>query len=947
MALDLNGIHNEKEFFTTHYIAAILENDLGGVISQWKATAAAQDAPTPARRLLNWGKEWLKASRGGQPEEEGDAEKMRLALLQALGYIPAAQLRPLGENRFLRVEVEVCRTSGAPEFWAVTVPDAPQGDDDWDLLECPLPLLDSGGQLLQATEPPLSVEETLNRRIFTVEEPPRFVLLLGGVMCILVDRFKWNARRLLRFDFSTLFDRRDEKTMFAIAAFLHHDCLCPENGLALLDALDENSHKHAYGVSEDLKYALRESIELLGNEAVRWLREVAKEKVYDGALEPTALSLECLRYMYRLLFLFYIEARPDLGYVPLASATYLSGYSLESLRDLEMMNLTDEESRDGTYLQESLDILFSMIWEGHHGGHGTEQLHEIPYTHEFDIAPLKSHLFDPDKTPLLRRVRFRNEILQKVIRLMSLTRPKSGTRRGRISYAQLGINQLGAVYEALLSYRGFFAQSDLYEVKANPQDDELQTAYFITAEDIEKYRVDGADPLVYERGADDRKRLKVYPKGTFIYRMAGRDREKSASYYTPESLTRCLVKYALKELLAGKSADDILRLTVYEPAMGSAAFLNEAVNQLAEAYLERKQEELGNRLPADSYPKELLGVKMFIADNNVFGVDLNPVAVELAEVSLWLNSISSSAFVPRFGNQLICGNSLVGARRQVRPASAVVEPHTRKKGTRRAPWVDGVPRRVTPGTARARLEIYHFLLPDSGMANYTDSVIKELVPQAVQAAKDWRDDFVRPFAPEYIPQLCKLSEAVDNLWATHAAKQADLRIRTADPLHVWGQRDSGDGPVCSVQEKDRILELEQLSINVKQSTPYLRLKMAMDYWCALWFWPLEQAELLPTREEFLFEISLLLQGEVFTTTISERGQGFLPGVNPMARGGQAPLPTQDELGRVDVDSLCEKFERLRLVRRLSAALHFFHWELEFADIFAARGGFDLMLGNPP
>ena len=72
-----------------------------------------------------------------------------------------------------------------------------------------------------------------------------------------------------------------------------------------------------------------------------------------------------------------------------------------------------------------------------------------------------------DATPLLDGVKLRNEVLQQVIRLMSLTRPAKGRsrRRGRISYAQLGINQLGAVYEALLSYRGFFAEEDLYEVK--------------------------------------------------------------------------------------------------------------------------------------------------------------------------------------------------------------------------------------------------------------------------------------------------------------------------------------------------------------------------------------------------------------------------------------------------------------------------------------------------
>ena len=55
---------------------------------------------------------------------------------------------------------------------------------------------------------------------------------------------------------------------------------------------------------------------------------------------------------------------------------------------------------------------------------------------------------------------------------------------------------------------------------------------------------------------------------------------------------------------------------------------------------------------------------MYIADNNVYGVDLNPVAVELAEVSLWLNTIYEGAFVPWFGMQLVCGNSLIGARKR-------------------------------------------------------------------------------------------------------------------------------------------------------------------------------------------------------------------------------------------------------------------------------------------
>ena len=116
---------------------------------------------------------------------------------------------------------------------------------------------------------------------------------------------------------------------------------------------------------------------------------------------------------------------------------------------------------------------------------------------------------------------------------MSLSRPKGRRSRGRISYAQLGINQLGAVYEALLSYRGFFAETDLYEVKkAGESYNELEIAYFVKEEDLAQYEED-------ERIYNEDGTLKKYPRGTFIYRLAGRDREKSASYYTPEVLTSC------------------------------------------------------------------------------------------------------------------------------------------------------------------------------------------------------------------------------------------------------------------------------------------------------------------------------------------------------------------------------------------------------------------------
>ncbi|RLB65781.1 MAG: hypothetical protein DRH04_10130, partial [Deltaproteobacteria bacterium] len=556
--------------------------------------------------------------------------------------------------------------------------------------------------------------------------------------------------------------------------------------------------------------------------------------------------------------------------------------------------------------------------------------------HTFRIAPLKSHLFDPRQTPILSRVKLRNFVLQRIIELMSLSRPSAGrkNRRGRISYAQLGINQLGAVYEALLSYQGFFAETDLYEVKkSGDQHNVLDTAYFVKPEELEQYREN-------ERVYHDDGTYVHYGKGTFIYRLAGRSREKSASYYTPEVLTRCLVKYALKELLRDKTADEILQLTICEPAMGSAAFLNEAVNQLAAAYLRKKQRELGQVIAHDDYSKEFQKVKMYLADNNVFGVDLNPVAVELAEVSLWLNTIYAGAFVPWFGGQLACGNSLIGARCQVFPAGSL------KKEKRSDPlWLDMVPTRVPPGEKRATDTIYHFLLPDKSMADYKDKVVKKMAATGIKAITGWRNDFTRPFSTSEIAQLEKLSAAVDKLWESHREMQRDIERRTTDTLTVFGRpQPENPSPRTTTEFKDKIYRQELLSREVRNSSPYRRLKLVMDYWCGLWFWPIEKADLLPSRAEYLLDLTLILEGNLYE---SEPGIGEQLRLFPDTTPKQLSLNLVDEFGFVNVDHLCRENPRLGLVRELAERYRFLHWELEFARLFAERGGFDLVLGNPP
>ena len=155
--------------------------------------------------------------------------------------------------------------------------------------------------------------------------------------------------------------------------------------------------------------------------------------------------------------------------------------------------------------------------------------------------------------------------------------------------------------------------------------------------------------------------------------------------------------------------------------MGSAAFLNEVVNQLAQAYLELRQQETGKSVPHEQFATELQKVKMRLADQNVFGVDLNPVAVELAEVSLWLNSIftpeNGRAFVPWFSQQLVCGNSLIGARRQIYRVNQLPTSTARSAKPRKL-WHEHAPEELAWDAELPDDGIFHFLLPDPGMAAY-------------------------------------------------------------------------------------------------------------------------------------------------------------------------------------------------------------------------------------
>lgn len=956
MSMDLTGIVNKNEYFTNHYFSTVFEENASATISGWNAEAReSEESRTPwsllrqnARQYYTAHDKFVRSSVNLQVL--ANIKALAGSYLKSLGYPEAKpEVVTVDDSLSIPVYLEMTKSNGAPVLWVLL---SASKESDAGIMESFVFNADdvdedAVGTLHKGILNEIPNEDLVTKILFGSAEPPRFVMLIGMNQIALVDRNKWNEKRYLQFELEEIFSRLENTTLQAMAVLLHKDSLCPDDGKVLLDELDEQSQKNASGVSQDLKYALRESIELLGNEVLYDMKTRLGRDLDANPVDAGQLTLECLRYMYRMLFVLFIESRPELGYAPIKAQSYYSGYSLESLRDIAD-NVRDDvnEVGDGYYLHETLAKLYELIYDGYpkteeelKKATGSNSLHDM-----FLIAPLKAHIFDPEYTKMITNAKLRNSCMLRIIDLMSLTRAtgRRNGRRGRISYANLGINQMGAVYEALLSYRGFIAEHDLYEVKrAGDSFNELDVGYFVSESELDQYTED--ERVRYESGEKAGK-LRMYEKGTFIYRLAGREREKSASYYTPEVLTKCLVKYALKELLEGKTADEILKLTICEPAMGSAAFLNEAINQLAEAYISRKEKETGEIISYEKRFNELQKVKMFIADRNVYGIDLNPVAVELAEVSLWLNTIYEGGFVPWFGTQLVNGNSLIGARRQV---YRVENTQSTSKGLR---WYEMEPERIPLGTKRMpKKQVYHFLLGDPGMCSYSDKVIKSLEPDKIKEMAKWNKKFTEPITDDEVVTLLRLSAAIDELWEAQIQQRKEVGVKTQDALSVFGYTDDAEDSHTTIRQKDKIFSERYKSEHMRNAGPYARLKFAMDYWCALWFWPIDKADLLPSRSEFLFDMSLILEGTMASVNITDSVKGGQLSLFPteMEQMAMNIIGTYGTDTIVDIPRLRQETPRLDLAAQIAEQNKFMHWELEFADLFAERGGFDLIIGNPP
>ncbi len=559
----------------------------------------------------------------------------------------------------------------------------------------------------------------------------------GGSLRVVDAARTWSRRAL---DIDLVLAMSDERSATALVSLLQAagDRV---NGPSALEQLVQRSDNHGAAVCDALGQGVLEALTALLSSLdgkPHLIRERARERLFEQALT----------IIYRLLFLLFAEAR---ALVPTWHQVYRESYTIDAL----CRRLT--EPRVPVGLWKALQAISRLAHAGCRAG-------------DLIVTPFNGRLFSPLHTPIAERARVPDAVVGQAIRALA-TGPGRGGRE-RIAYADLDVEQLGAVYERVLEY--------------------------------EPARQDGVLRLT----------------------RTSLDRKSSGSFYTPRAMTDFLVRRALHPLVAGKSADEILQLRVLDPAMGSGAFLVAACRYLSAA-VERAAVAEGRSLEKWT-PDERAALKRTVAQRCLFGVDRNPMAVQLARLSLWLSTLSNDRPLTFLDHHLASGDSLVGAA------------------------------------------VSHLTAP----------------PRMGRGSRFRRDGLALPLFD---------TDTAEHL--AHNVLPERLRLATEPGLTP-----------AEIRAKEQTLA--DLSA---PGTPLQQWKQAADFWCASWFW----------------------------------------GDEPPSRGVHV-----DVMGSLTgLEATLREHQRAALLARASAVAteqQFFHWPLEFPEVFFGTdgrphhsGGFDAVLGNPP
>lgn len=557
----------------------------------------------------------------------------------------------------------------------------------------------------------------------------------------------------------------------------------------LLESFHKKSRETGVKVGNKLRDQVIEAIEKLGN---GFAENLNPDEFQNGKVK--AFYGEILNIIYRLLFLMFAEQK---GWLPVRNSIYARTYSLNALRErAERGNYSHDEEHD---LWEGLKITFQLVAKGYTFKNGDT------------INAFGGQLFSDKKIATIKELSLKNKYLLDAIFRLSYF--KLDNLSNRINYANLAIDELGSVYESLLDYEPKIAK-DAFEL------------------------------VISESGEGEKKKRKTrkIAKGEFYLDPRGTDRKTTGSYYTDSRLVAQLIESALVPVVQNALKDKttqaekeaaLLDLKVADIACGSGAFICAALEKLGEelALIRMGEEER----PTEDQLRE---AKRDVLLHCIYGVDLNPMAIELAKFSLWITASLPDLPLTFLDHKLKCGNSLIGAT-----------PDLIKKG---------IPE-----------EAY------KPVGNDNPAVCTELKKR------------IR----KQLESLNRVNEPQAQYGLQFDRNQTDELLRLREALNNRKQEDSSD--VEEAEEEYRKLE--------KMERQFKDWLMA-DVWTAAFF--IEKTEtdlnLYPTN----VTLEQLRENEKVNEALIER------------------------------------------VLKIADQYHFFHYHLEFPEVFE-KGGFDCLLGNPP
>lgn len=571
---------------------------------------------------------------------------------------------------------ELSPVAGAPA-WQLLIAVLPTGTD--------LDAVSSGRGMLEAS--PHGRMERLLR-----ETGVAAGLICNGRALRLISAPRGESSGWLQFDVAAMTQTAGRAICTAMRLLLGQQRLLTLPTEKRLAALLDDSRKFQNEVSEKLAEQVLHAL----YELLRGLQ--AAHDASDGTLlrdplehDPDEVYHGLLTVILRLVFLLYAEERDML---PTEDETFTQYYSLAGLfarlRDHAALFPDTMDQRYGAWAQ--LLVLFRMVHDGASAG-------------EVKLPPRHGGLFDPDRYPFLegrlavggRQMGGRIEPPRvpdgTVFRALEKLLVLDGER---LSYRALDVEQIGSVYQTMMGFRLETATGRSLAVRAAkrlgaPTTLDLDQLVDVDAAKREKWIKDAADrdlpakvktavksatsidelhsalsPVIDRNASPD-----LLPAGAMVLQPSD-ERRKSGSHYTPRALTEPIVRTTLNPLLEalrvdGKPApsEQLLDLKVCDPAMGSAAFLVETCRQLGDELVASWAVHGGRpEIPADE--DEVIFARRLVAQRCLYGLDRNPVAVDLAKMSLWLATLAREHALTFLDHALRSGDALIGlSRRQI------------------------------------------------------------------------------------------------------------------------------------------------------------------------------------------------------------------------------------------------------------------------------------------